>query len=239
MVAMSSFPDSLRTRAESCYQLLMPPARVVIADDHGIVRDGVRLALEALGGPYVVVAEVADGAAVVRACRELEPDFAVLDVKMPLLDGVAASRQLCELPKPPRIIALSAHADGATVKDMLAAGAMGYVLKTEVAAELVNAMRAIAVGRVYLSPSVVGCVVGLAIGDPEGRPPAQRNRLSAREQEVLLLVTSGLSTKEIAAELGVSVKTVETQRKSIMEKLGIFSVAGLTRYAIREGLVEP
>ncbi|MBI2392377.1 MAG: response regulator transcription factor [Deltaproteobacteria bacterium] len=217
----------------------MPPVRVAIADDHGIVREGVKLALEALGGPYSVVAEVGDGAAVVRACRELEPDLVVLDVKMPLLDGVAASRQLAELPKPPKIIALSAHADGATVKDMLAAGAMGYVLKTEVALELVNAMRAIEAGRVYLSPSVVGCVVGLAVGDPDGRAPAQRSRLSAREQEVLLLVASGLSTKEIAAELRVSVKTVETQRKSVMEKLGIFSVAGLTKYAIREGLIEP
>jgi len=216
--------------------MAMMPLRIVVADDHGIVRDGVRLALEALEGECQVVGEVADGAAVLRTCRELEPDVIVLDVKMPFVDGVTAAKQLSELPKPPKILALSAHADVQTVRGMLAAGAVGYVLKTEVARELVNAVRAIAQGGFYLSPNIAGCVVGLAIGAVS--TPTSSRRLSAREQEVLLLIASGRSTKEIAAQLGVSVKTVETQRKNLMDKLRIFSVAGLTRYAIREGLVE-
>jgi DNA-binding NarL/FixJ family response regulator len=120
---------------------------------------------------------------------------------------------------------------------MLAAGAVGYVLKTEVAREVVSAVRAVAQGGFYLSPSIAGCVVELAIGAPPTSASSAR-RLSAREQEVLLLIASGQSTKEIAAQLNVSVKTIETQRKHMMDKLGIYSVAGLTKYAIREGLIE-
>lgn len=216
----------------------MKPLRVVIADDHGIVRDGVRLALEALE-ECRVVGEVADGASVVRVCRELTPDVVVIDVKMPMLDGVSATRQIAALDPAPRVVALSAHADARTVKEMLAAGAVGYVLKTEVLGQLVDAVRAVARGAVYLSPSVAGCVVELAADAPSVGPAASARRLSPREQEVLLLVASGQSTKEIAAQLGVSVKTVETQRKHLMDKLGIHSIAGLTKYAIREGLMDP
>jgi DNA-binding NarL/FixJ family response regulator len=212
------------------------PLRVVIADDHGIVRDGVRLALDAMGDECCVVGEVSDGASVVRICRELSPDVVVLDIKMPQGDGVSVARQLGALDKPPRVIALSGHADAETVRDMLAAGAVGYVLKTEVGREIVHAIRAIAKHECYLSPRIAGCVVGLVTGTQPS--VSSLRRLSAREREVLLLVADGLSTKEIADRLAVSVKTVETQRKSVMEKLGIFSIAGLTKYAIREGLVE-
>ena len=230
--------------------------RVLLADDHRIVREGLKSLLNSQPD-LEVVAEASDGRAAVEMTRELNPDVVVMDVAMPLLNGIEATRQIADAPGR-KVIALSMHSDRRYVSEALKAGASGYVLKDGAFDELVSAIRSVVADRVYLSPRVAGVVVEDYVrrlparngngngngnaGPHPGTEEAQHARrgafdaLTPREREVLQLMAEGFATKEVAHRLQVSVKTVETHRRQIMEKLDMHSVAELTKYAIREGL---
>ena len=206
--------------------------KILLADDHQIVCDGLRMVLENEGG--MEVAGIAStGREAVRLTRELEPDVVIMDVAMPELNGIEATRQIVDAQPGTRVIGLSMHADKRFVRGMLEARASGYLLKECAAAELALAIRTVIVGRIYLSPAITGVVVDDYVGQ---RADERHRLLTPREREVLQLLAEGNSTREIAQSLFISVKTVETHRRQIMEKLHIHSVAELTKYAIREGL---
>lgn len=215
--------------------------RVLLADDHAIVRAGLRSLLEQ-ESRIVVIAEACDGRSAVEITHRLRPDVVVMDIGMEGLNGIEATRKITAEVGDVKVIALSMHSDHRYVSGMLAAGASGYLLKDVAFEELVDAITVVVSGRVYLSPGIASVVVqdyARRVNTPANlqvEVPALA-RLSPREREVLQLVAEGQSMKEIAAALGLSVKTVETHRRQIMEKLGIYNLAGLTRFAIREGLV--
>jgi len=208
--------------------------KILLADDHKIVRDGLRALLEKEPG-MSVIAEANNGRATVQLARELLPDLVIMDIGMPDLNGIDATRQIvAELPSV-KVIALSMHSDRRFVVQMFRAGASGYLLKDCAFEELARAVRAVLKDQTYLSPAVTGPVMEgylhhLATAVDE------MSALSPREREVLQLLAEGKSTKEVAAVLCVSIKTVETHRQQIMGKLNIHSVAELIKYAIREGL---
>jgi len=206
--------------------------RILIADDHLMFRQGLRLLLESQ--PDVeVIAEAGDGRSAVQLAAEHSPDIVVMDVSMPDLNGIDATRQILANAgeKSPKIIALSAHADEHFAQQMLAAGACGYVLKVAAFPEMMEALSTVLAGKTYLSPALPSAAKSAAANDP-----APSGRLSPREREILQLLAEGKAMKEIAAMLHVSIKTVETHRRTMMSKLGLFSVAELTKYAIREGV---
>lgn len=207
--------------------------RILLADDHQILRHSLRALLEREG--LEVVAEAEDGERAVELTRSLRPDVAVFDLSMPRLNGIDAARTLIRDESPTRIVLLTVHREEHYVLAALKAGIMGYVLKTQAAADLLQAIREVADGGLYLSPGVSRAVVQ---GYVTKKGPA-RETLSPREREVLSLIAGGKTTKEIASVLGISVKTADSHRTRLMEKLDIHEVAGLTRYAIREGFVEP
>ena len=207
--------------------------RILLADDHQILRHSLRALLEREG--LEVVAEAEDGERAVELTRSLKPDVAVLDLSMPRLNGIDAARALARDESPTRVVLLTVHREEHYVLAALKAGIMGYVLKTQAAADLLQAIREVAAGGLYLSPGVSRTVVQAYVTK---KGPA-RDALSPREREVLSLIAGGKTTKEIAVVLGISVKTADSHRTRLMEKLDIHEVAGLTRYAIREGLVEP
>ena len=209
--------------------------RIVLADDHHIVRDGLRSLLEEQGD-MEVIAEAENGRDAVALAAELRPDVVVMDVGMPDLNGMEATRQVLERARGTRVVALSMHSDRRFVAGMLEAGASGYVIKDAAFEELARAIRAVVDGRTFLCPAVAGVVVGDYLNRRAAGEPAPARPLTPREREVLQLLAEGSATKQIAARLGVSVKTVETHRSRIMAKLDIRSVAELTKYAIREGL---
>jgi len=208
--------------------------RVLLADDHAIVREGLR-ALLSREPDLQVVAEAGDGREALRLAQETRPDVAALDLSMPLLNGLEAARQMAAWERGPRTILLTMHADDHYVLEALRAGVRGYVLKKQAAADLVRAIREVASGAAYLSPAI-STIVADAIRTPA---PAPEDNLTPREREVLQLVAEGKTTKEIATILGVSVKTADAHRTRLMQKLDLHDVAGLTRYAIRQGLTEP
>jgi DNA-binding NarL/FixJ family response regulator len=207
--------------------------RVVLADDHALVRDGLRAVL-AREPDLELVGEAGDGREALRVAETAKPDVAVLDLAMPLLNGLDTARQLTAWDRGPRAILITMHAEDRYVLEALRAGVRGYVLKKQAAADLVRAIREVAAGRVYLSPGV-GAAVAEAI---RAGGPLPEERLTSREREVLQLVAEGKTTKEIAAILNVSVKTADTHRTRLMQKLDIHDIAGLTRCAIRLGLVQ-
>jgi DNA-binding NarL/FixJ family response regulator len=206
---------------------------VLLADDHALVRDGLRAVL-AREPDIQVVAEAADGREALAAAETADPEVAVLDLSMPLLNGLDVARRLVGRDRGPRTILITMHAEDQYVLDALRAGVRGYVLKKQAAADLVRAIREVAGGRVYLSPGV-----GAAVADAiRTGGPAPAERLTAREREVLQLVAEGKTTKEIATILNVSVKTADSHRTRLMQKLDIHDIAGLTRCAIRLGLIQ-
>jgi DNA-binding NarL/FixJ family response regulator len=208
--------------------------RVLIVDDHQILSQGIRHLLQR-EPDFVVVADAPDGRTAVELARKHRPQVVVMDISMPELNGVDATRLILrELPGC-KVVALTARTDHRMVTDMLAAGATGYVVKDAAVEELVAAVRAALDGRVYLSPRVTGVVVDQCVNGTSGARTVFE-RLTSREREVLQLTAEGKATKEVARALNVSVKTAETHRRAIMEKLDLHSVAELTKYAIREGL---
>jgi len=208
--------------------------RVLVVDDHAIVRQGLQ-SLIGSESDMEVVGEAENGRAALQLTGELRPDVVIMDIAMPDLNGMEATRKIARAHPGTRVIALSMHADKRFVSGMLEAGACGYLLKDSAFEELARAIRTVNAGQIYLSPAVAGTVVeGYLGGSPRsGRPAAE---LTPREREVLQLIAEGLATKQIAGRLAVSVKTVETHRRQVMEKLEVASVAELTKYAIREGL---
>ena len=209
--------------------------RIVLADDHHIVRDGLRSLLEEQED-MEVIAEAENGREAVALALRLRPDIVVMDVGMPDLNGIEATRQVCDGAPGTRVVGLSMHSDRRFVAGMLEAGASGYVIKDEAFEELARAIRAVREGRTFLCPAVAGVIVEDYLGRRAASQSAPARPLTPREREVLQLLAEGRSTKQTAGRLGVSVKTVETHRSHIMAKLGIRSVAELTTYAIREGL---
>jgi len=208
--------------------------KIVLADDHQIVREGLRTILNR-EPDLEVVAEADDGRTTVRLARELRPQVVIMDIAMPDLNGIEATRQILAECAGVKVIALSMHSDRQFVINMLKAGASGYLLKDCALEELIRAIRAVMRNQTYLSPAISDVVVkdlmqGVSQGD------SAFTLLTAREREVLQLLAEGKSTQKIADSLHVSVKTVETHRQQIMRKLEIHSVAELTKYAIREGL---
>jgi DNA-binding NarL/FixJ family response regulator len=207
---------------------------VLIGDDHPVVRAGLRLIVDGLQPEFSVLAEAGDGRSLVEAAAAHRPDLVLVDVTMPDLNGVEATRQILERSSRTRVIAVTMHKSQRQVTEMLRAGAKGYLLKGDPPGLVHAALRAVVAGGTFLSPNVSTGLVALALGREVGAP----SQLSPREREVLQLIAEGSSTKAIAIGLGLSVKTVDTHRKHIMKKLAIDSVAGLTKYAIREGLTE-
>jgi DNA-binding NarL/FixJ family response regulator len=212
--------------------------KVLIADDHQIVREGLRALLEK--EPWVtVVGEAQEGRTTLRLARELVPDVILMDVAMPDLNGIEATRQIvAEFPEI-KVIALSMHSDKRFVLNMFKAGAKGYLLKDCAFNNLIKAIRVVAANKTYLSEDIADIVVKDYIMGPKLSEDPAGEQLTAREREVLQLVVEGKSTNQIADCLHVSVKTVESHRHQIMQKLNIKSVAELTKYAIRAGITSP
>jgi DNA-binding NarL/FixJ family response regulator len=207
--------------------------RVLLADDHHIVRQGIEALLEREG--FSVVGKASDGLEAVRLAHQFSPDVAVLDLAMPLLNGIAAAREILRNRPEIRPILLTMYTEDIYVLEALRAGIRGYILKTQLADDLLGAIQAVTQGRVYLSPAISDTVVQACLGKGDLPPDS----LSPREAQVLQLVAEGKSTKETAGLLGVSSKTVESHRQRIMAKLDIHDVPGLVRHAIRRGLVQP
>ncbi len=211
------------------------PVRIVIADDHRIVREGLRHLLEKRTD-FKVVAEAADGESAVRLARELSPDVVIVDISMPGLNGIEATRRILADRPGVKVLALSMHSDRRFVIETLKAGASGYLLKDSAFDELARAIEVVMARGAFLSPAITDMVVRDYVAQAGADGGAAFSVLTAREREVLQLVAEGESTKAIAGRLAVSVKTVESYRQQIMEKLDLHSVAELTKYAIREGL---
>jgi len=209
------------------------PLRVLLADDHILVRDGIKVTLEANG--LSIVGEASEGREAVKMVRDLKPDVAVFDVSMPGLNGVDAARIARKENPGTKVVLLTVHTENEYVDEALRAGVSGYVLKKQATADLIRAIQEVSLGNIYLSPGISRAVMEAF---RSGKELAART-LTAREREVLQLIAEGKTTKEIGSVLGISVKTAETHRSRVMDKLEIRDTAGLVRYAIRMGLVTP
>ncbi len=209
------------------------PIKIILADDHKIVRQGLRTLLEK--EPDIeVIAEADDGRMAVRLARELSPQVIIMDVGMPDLNGIEATRQVLAETPGIKVIGLSMHCDRRFVMNMLKAGASGYLLKDSAFEELASAIRRVLANKIYLSPEISNIVVKDYLQG--GGDETVYTVLTPREREVLQLMAEGKSSRQIADLLNISIKTVETHRMQIQHKLEIYSVAELTKYAIREGL---
>jgi two-component system response regulator NreC len=206
--------------------------RILIADDHQVVREGLRSLLEREG--LTVVATAGNGREATRLWRELKPDLAIFDLRMPAMNGLDAGREILQEFRDAAILLLTMHTDESDVTSSLRAGIRGYVLKTQAVDDLLDAVRAVAAGEVYLSPRIAAPIVARYLSGVQ----APADPLTAREREVLQLVAEGNTSKEIAAVLRLSAKTVESYRSRLMEKLDIHQTAGLVRYALKHGLAE-
>lgn len=207
--------------------------RILLADDHAVVRQGFRLLLNTQDD-MEVVGEAGNGRDAVRLAAELEPDVVVMDVAMPELNGIEATRRInSDLPRT-RVLALSMHKDSVYVREILRAGARGYLLKDAIDRDLISAVRAIAKGEGYISPAVSDAV----LADYRRHVTDPIDLLTSREREVLQMLAEGKTNKEIASDLNLSVHTVDAHRGRIMEKLNLHSISELVRFAIRNGLIE-
>jgi two-component system, NarL family, response regulator NreC len=207
--------------------------RVLLADDHVLVRQGLKSLLER--EKFQVVAEASDGQEVIHLAETLHPDIAVIDISMPTLNGIDAARELARSCPKTKVILLTQHEEEQYIYEALQARVKGYVLKSQVASDLVHAMQQVSKGGIYLSPGVSQAVVEACRSKSE-KPS---DPLSGRERQVLQLIAEGRSTKDVASLLGISVKTAESHRSRLMQKLDIHETASLVRYAVRRGLVQP
>jgi DNA-binding NarL/FixJ family response regulator len=207
--------------------------RVLVADDHPVVRQGLKSLLTREG--FSVVGEAADGREALRQVEALHPEVALLDLGMPGLNGLDAAREIIQSSAGTKVVILTQHTEEPYILEALRAGVHGYVLKSQSVSDVVQAIRDVTRGKLYVSPAISEVVVSAYRG--QTRLPA--DLLTTREREVLQLVAEGKSTKQIAEILGIAQKTAESHRSHLMVKLGIHQVAGLVRYAVRRGLVQP
>jgi DNA-binding NarL/FixJ family response regulator len=215
----------------------MPTLRIVLADDHAVVREGIKALINAQP-TMEVVGEAADGRNACQLAETLRPDVAVLDISMPEICGAEATGRLRRQCPAVKVLALTVHEHKSYLRLLLEAGARGYLLKRAAAEELVHAIRTVAAGGVYVDPSLAGQLVGGLVRRCAGHALSEGNDLSEREADVVRLIASGHSNKEIAAQLGLSVKTVETYKGRSLEKLGVSSRADLVRYALQRGWLQ-
>lgn len=209
------------------------PTRIVLADDHVLVRQGLKSLLER--EHFQVMAEASDGQEAVKLIAAHHPDIAILDISMPTLNGIDAARGLARSTPKTKVILLTQHEEEQYIHEALEAGVKGYVLKNQVANDLIQAIRQVCRGEFYLSPGISRAVME-AYRNKSERPA---DPLTARERQVLQLIAEGKSTKDTAAVLGISVKTAESHRMRLMQKLNIHETASLVRYAVRRGLIQP
>jgi DNA-binding NarL/FixJ family response regulator len=209
--------------------------RILLVDDHQMMREGLR-ALLAREPEIEIVGEASDGRTALDLVRTLSPDVVVMDVGMPELNGIEATRQIHSAHRGVKVVALSTHADKRYVHHMLEAGASGYVLKIAAHKELLAAVTAASRGKTYLSPDIAGLVVQRSTSAHDAGEVSAYSSLGAREREVLQLVAEGKTSADTAKQMHISIKTVETHRRNIVQKLGLHGTAELTKYAIREGL---
>jgi DNA-binding NarL/FixJ family response regulator len=231
-------PSKTRMRSSMKPVTAVKSITILLADDHTIVREGLRTLLEG-EGDIKVIGEAATGREAVEMAHKLQPAVIVMDIAMPMLNGLEATRQIRKARPDAKVLILSAHSDDAYLEQVMGLGASGYLIKQSSARELCQAVRAIHLGNKSFSPKIAqrlrknGYV-------PNGSPtlPRKLNQLSSRELEVLQLIAEGHPNKRVAADLDISVKTVEKHRQRVMEKLAIHDTAGLTRYAIAAGIIE-
>jgi len=210
-------------------------SRILLVDDHTIVRSGLRALLENRPG-LEVIAEAEDGRSGVRLAKELSPDIVLIDISMPDLNGIEATRQMTAAQPDVKVLILSMHAQESVVPEAFRAGASGYLLKDCALDELLTAIRTVRAGKPYISAAIAGLMLGEFLRDGPRQSRTAFSVLSGREREVLQLLAEGRSAKDIAYQFGLSVKTVEAHRQHIMNKLNVHSIAELTKYAIRAGL---
>ncbi len=217
--------------------MVMKPITVLLAEDHMIVREGLRSLLQAEAG-IEVIGEAQTGRQAVEMTRKLRPSVVVMDIAMPLLNGLEATRQIRKAVPSTKVVILSAHSDDAYVDQAIAIGAVGFLLKQTSSHDLSRAIREVQKGETFFSPSIARRLHDQKI--PAGGVALRKKvaRLSSRELEVLQLIAEGKANKQTAAELGISIKTVEKHRQNLMAKLGIHEISGLTRYAIAAGIIE-
>jgi DNA-binding NarL/FixJ family response regulator len=217
----------------------MKQITVLLAEDHTVVREGLRALLEA-EGDIEVVGEAETGRQAVQLARKLRPAVVLMDIAMPLLNGLEATRRILKVVPVTRVLILSAHSDDEYIRQVITLGAAGYLIKQTSADLLSKAIREVHKGNTFFSPSIANRVHDLHLDAPDGCEVLRKTKavLSSREMEVLQLVAEGKANKQVAAELGISIKTVEKHRQHLMSKLDLHDTAGLTRYAIATGIIE-
>src|ERR1700724_2769074 len=219
----------------------MDPVRLLVADDHEIVRKGLRSLLEAQPG-WQVTAEACDGREAVAKAKELKPDVTVLDISMPSLNGLEAARQILKNDSRSKILILTMHESDPLIREVLDVGARGYVLKTDASRDLVTAVTAVRSNKTFFTAKVAQMVLEGYLDKKPGKdkPPTEspKTRLTPRQREIVQLLAEGKSSKEVAVQLGLSVKTAETHRANIMRRLDCHSVSELVRYAVRNNIIE-
>lgn len=216
----------------------MKHIKVLLAEDHQIVREGLRFLLES-EGDIEICGEAETGRDAVKMAKELEPDIVLMDIAMPHLNGLEASRQILAIHQRIRILILSAHEDDAYLEHALDIGVAGFLIKQTSFSMLTEAIRIVATGKSYFCPSVAKRLAQYEKGAGQGSVHKRHvAHLTSREREVLQLIAEGLANKQTAAELGISIKTVEKHRQALMDKLNLHDTAGLTRYAIAAGIIE-
>ena len=217
----------------------MDSLRLLVADDHEIVRKGLRSLLEAQPG-WQVTAEASDGREAVEKAKESKPDVVVLDIGMPSLNGLEAARQMLKNDARAKILILTMHESDPLIRDVLDAGARGYVLKTDASRDLVTAVNAVRCNKTFFTAKVAQMVLDGYLDPKPAKPQEEspKTRLTPRQREIVQLLAEGKSSKEVAVQLGLSVKTAETHRANIMRRLDCHSVSELVRYAVRNNIIE-